>query len=450
MTHQLNTTTDIGQVTLEKAIIGAVLLNPDAIGQLAGVLTAEDFSQAKNRIIWETIEKLHTESRPVDLIILQSELDDSKQLGAVGGIDYLTQCVEICECSYNLPEYVSILRERSVKRAIFQAVRPDRDPRETAEEIWEIVSRLKTDIDDYSIEELVKMTHEIALSSAGCRYKFNLPVLQRKTGGFDLHETIVLGGYPSFGKSALTTHISIGLAEAGVRVLFLTAEQSELSMTRNILANICHINTMDFRVGHYTDTDKEKVLTAENRITEWDYIIRRVTTTADVHREIKKNRPEIVIVDYLQNLAPAKPGISSHQRDTDNMGILQNMAIKEPIAMIVLSQLSRPADKKMKRPNMQSFMNTGAIEQKADIALLCWFPAKADGTLNRAEAEGYEQYEIDICKSKMGPTGVCRVEYAPEFCHFQSWKNPAEDIQVWGQQGFKKVVEGIGTEDVPF
>lgn len=419
---------------LEKAIIGAALMSPDAISGLAGVLTADDFLMAKNREIWDIIAKLFADSRAIDTVIVNQELGD---------MPYLLSCIDSVGMSCNLTDYVRILRENSCKRKIIDACRADHNPEQMASEIWDIVSTLKTgEFDEYTIEELVKMTHEIASNNEGTKYRFNLSVLQKKTAGFDLHESIIIGGYPSFGKSALATHITIGLAEAGARILYLTAEQSEIDMTRNILANICHINTMDFRAGRYSEKDKNKVLEAESRIKKWDYTIRRVTSTADIYKEVKKHRPEIVVIDYLQNLAPAKAGISSHQRDTDNMGIIQNMTIKEPIATITLSQLSRPADKKMKRPNMTSFMNTSAIEQKASIALLCWWQAKADDIVDRTNAEGYEIYEINVVKSKMGPTGVCRVEYAPEYCHFQRWINPAEEIQVFGAKGFKNVIIG--------
>jgi len=417
----------------EQAFLGALLLDTALIDCWVGVMTESDFISPLNQRLFSIIADKHKSGEVIDLVTVREKFPDIK---------YLTQCVEICEVSSHVPGYAKIIKQAAYERQIVEIVRQGKIDR-TEPEQWAadiaLIPQYTENQEEYTIVELAHMAHDIASKNKGCAYKFCLPVLQRKTGGFDIHENIQIGGYPSHGKSALATHLSIGFAKYGYRVLFLTAEQSELDMTRNILANICRINTMDFRTGRYSDKDKEKVLAAEKTISEWKFDIRRVTTTADIYGAVKKIQPEIVIIDYLQNIAPPKAGMSSHQRDTDNMGAIQNMTIREPIATITLSQFSRPAEKgKMKRPNMRSFMNSGAIEQKASIALLCWWQARADDIVKRDDPLTPEEYEVNVVKSKMGGTGICKMDYYPENCRFENWTNPAEEKQVWDGKRYEK------------
>ena len=424
MKNQSSLTFDTkNQYKLECAVIGIFIREgTELVREWNGTLTSEDFLDETNIKLWNFMAARAIAGEMCDLIILQERL----------GLDItkLLERVDLDGILYNLPEYARILKRNAYKRRIIGICSEPIPVDQIADKIV-ILPKYEPLNAPQSILQLIDTVKEIGSSHKGTKYQFNLPVLQRKTGGFDVHETVTIGGYSSHGKTSLATHITIGLAQAGHRILFLTAEQSEIDMTRAILANLCGINTMDFRSGKYSLTMEKKVIEAEDKIKEWDYVIRRVTTTGDIYREVKKHSPDIVVIDYLQNIAPAKSGISSHQRDTDNAGMIQNMTLTEPIATILLSQLSRPPYKKMRRPTLQSFMNTSAIEQKAHIALLTWWQAKVDGKVERYNNPRGEEYDVDVAKSKMGPTGICKLNYWPEYCRFESWDNPAEQIQPW-------------------
>jgi len=397
------------ETNVETAILGVLLMYPDEIEHWIGIIDADDIQTPLNRKLWELLVNQYENGRPADIVIVNE---------IMGGhlLPYLTKAVEDA-WSRHMPEYVRILKQSSFQHKITEIVRQGIQDKTQPEEWAAEIAALPqySEKPEFSMVELAAKVKDIASHKQGTAYRFNLPSIQRLTGGLDPAELLIIGGNTAMGKTSLAIHFSIGFAQDGNRVLFCTAEMSEVDIARRQLANMCRIDTNRFRAGTYDAKDDEKVNEAVEQIKEWEYNIKRVNTVAEIRAAIAKYKPEIVIIDHLQNLSGKG---KRFEIVSDNIGQLQNICLLEDVAMIVLSQFHRPPDKKkISRPKLSDFRSTGEIEEKSTMALLCYWPARAEDKVMRIPNEP-EEYEINIAKNRSGRTGYCKLDFYPEWSKF--------------------------------
>jgi replicative DNA helicase len=429
----------MNQIDIEKTILGCFLIDPTIFPMWDGILAKNDFLGAKTAKIYEVMGELYGKRRVIDLITVQTALENKGELEEVGGIKYLAGCVESVPATRNLPEYVRIVKERGLRARILEIWETEKSPDAVIDKVLSL-PRYQP-IAERNFRELLEQTHNAAITNKGTAYKFNLRRLQKITGGLDKGEIMLIGGYTSQGKSAISVHLSIGFAEDGKSVLYCTSEMSEEEIVRRILANKARVSTYKFRAGYITESENNRIIDAKSEIKNWPYHIVRVSSVADIRREITKHNPEIVIVDHLHNLmSNAK---SKFDGVTENITHLQNICLSEKIGMIVGAQLHRPPDKsKLKRPEINSFRSSGEIEEKATIVMMLWWQAKADGIVNRTFAKEPENYELRVNKMRDGGIGYSEVGFWPEYSAFE---DKPEDVMVE-----KKVIQAEPPEDVPF
>ena len=398
------------QIKTEQAIIGCILLQPALFPEWAGVLTVDDFAGAKTQQCWKIMTELNNRRRAIDIIAVNSELSDMK---------YITMCIDLIGFLHNFPDYVRILKEQSLRRDILNICQTEKDPNIVADKIlflprYEVKSKS-------SFPEIADRTHQLAISTKGTAFSFNLEKLQSITGGLDRAELLLIGGFTSHGKSSLAAHLSIGFAHRH-KILYCTSEMSEEEVMRRLFANQCRVNIGKFRAGYITESENKKITEIKLKMKEWKYEIVRVSTVEDVQREITKNNPDICIVDHLNNLSSLNKKASRFEIVTENITRLQSICLSEKIGMIVLSQLHRPQDKtKIKVPELQSFRSSGEIEEKANIVVMCWWEAKAKQIVYRQNVKEPENYEIRILKNRDGECGFTKLNFYPEFSLFENY-----------------------------
>ena len=409
----------------EQAFLGSLLMFPDTIDRWMVVIDPDDFKMPLNRQIWDIIADLYSQGAAIDIVTVYDKFPN---------MEYLTACTEACLFSGHAPEYVRILKQRAYEAKICDIVRTGlRD--KTQPETWaEQISLLPrySEGKDYTMVELVKMVKDIASHKSGTAFQFNLPAIQRITGGLDRAELCTIGGHTSMGKSSLAIHLSIGFAEQGHSVLYCSSEMSEIDISRRLLANLGRVDIGNFRTGVYSQRDDDKVAENMEIIKNWKYAVKRTNTVTEIRSAINKYDPDIVIVDHLQNLAGTG---SSYEATTANVGELQNICLMENVGMVMLSQFHRPPDKRhIMRPRLNDFKGSGGIEEKSTIAILCYWPDKADDKVMRVENEP-EIYEVNVAKNRDGRTGFCKLDFYPEWSRFENFSGGKENHPPLGVKG---------------
>jgi len=405
----------------EQASLGSMLLDKEAVMATIDSLKPEDFYPEKHQIIYGCILDLLNKKQAVDLITLTEELHKQKMLEKVGGVTYLTHLINSVPTSANIRYYNQIIKEKAVLRnTIIQLNKmrdlcfDDKDPKLILEKVQNIALKILPEEEERSLGELLK--HTLISSSQGVKHRFKLESLNKVLGGIDICEIITIGGYTSQGKTSLALQLCKDFCEQRLKVLYCTSEMSDKETARRLLANLQEKNIMDFRKGIFTENEKESLQElADLMAYTWKLQIKKVFNMTDIKKYVYKYEPDILFIDYLQNLS-RKEDKNDYQKVTHDMQDIQILTRDKEITTFVLSQLSRNKED-IRKPRLSDLRDSGAIEEKSNIVLFVYWEDRLKQKVNpRAGTEPPEKMEIVIAKNRDGTIGTVYLDYYPEFC----------------------------------
>jgi replicative DNA helicase len=405
----------------EQASLGSMLIDKEALMATIDFLKAEDFYPEKHQIVYCGILDISDKNQAVDLVTLSEELKKKKMLEKVGGITYLTNLTNSVPTSANIRYYNQIVKEKAVLRnIIFQLDKvrdlcfEDKDPKLILEKVQNIAVKILPEEEEKSLGELLK--HTLISSSQGVKYRFKLESINKVLGGVDICETITIGGYTSQGKTSLALQLCKDFCEQDLRLLYCTSEMSDQETARRLLANLQEKNIMDFRTGKFEKNEKESLQElADLMAYTWKLQIKEVFSMADIKKYLHKYEPNILFIDYLQNLS-RKEDKNDYQKVTHDMQDIQILTRDKKITTFVLSQLSRNKED-IRKPRLSDLRDSGAIEEKSNIVLFVYWEDRLKQKVNpRIGNEPPEKMEIIIAKNRDGTIGTVYLDYYPEFC----------------------------------
>ncbi len=305
----------------------------------------------------------------------------------------------------------------------------------------DIINKIKLpqEIKKETNKDIILKTLEEAERGTDFKFPENFEGLNKITGGFDKGDLIIIGGYPSSGKSSLCTDLTVGFCGLDYNVLVITLEMSTKSNMRRILANAQKINTMRFRWGNLTDLDKRKIEVMIPLINDiWKYNCIRAYKMQDIIRAMSEYKPDIVIIDYLQNIADPE-NLSEYARLTKFTLQIQQTARAKNASVILISQFHRPQEGKIREPRNSDFRGSGSIEERAEIIFLLYWERKLKmESLSRRDDENPEYMIINVTKNKDGETGRVQMKFYPEYHRWVSWDDERDKKEVIKYESAKK------------
>jgi|LSQX01.1.fsa_nt_gb replicative DNA helicase len=410
----------------ERAILGLLMTGHDPY-EVIEKLTIMDFYPTSHQIIYNSMRDLFRKGVNIDIITLTDNLKTQNKLEAVG-ISYLTLLTSSVPVSYNMPDYINILKQTSYKRQVYLLTLKYKDGQIEFNELTEAILKLPQLIrenEEQSLRDLFSATLSQAMK--GVPYKFKLPLLNRLIGGLDHSEIMVIGGKTSMGKSMFGLQLATDFAESDLNVLYCTSEMSPVESARRILSRYTSTNIADFRKGLISTSQHEKIKQASEVLGEaWNINIRYTIYTYEIRNYIRKIKPDIIFVDHLHNMSRKEQKLSDYQRVTYNMRDIQVMAIElEKQPFVVLSQLSRyDKGKEFREPELSDLRDSGAIEEKANIVLFLHWQAKAKGEVRpRMGGEPPETVKMILAKNRDGVLGKFDLAFYPEYCKYEEFEN---------------------------
>ncbi len=408
-------------IQAEQSALGSMLSDKEALMATIDFLKPEDFYLEEHQIIYRGILDLFNKNQEIDLVTLTEELHKKKMLEKVGGTTYLTHLINSVPTSANIRYYNHIVKEKAVLRNTINQLNKmrdlcfeDKNPKLILEKVQNIAVKILPEEEERSLSELLK--HTLISSSQGVKYRFKLKSINKVLGGVDVCETITIGGYTSQGKTSLALQLCKDFCEQGLKVLYCTSEVSEIETSRRLLANLQEKNIMDFRKGKFTANEKESLQElADLMAYTWKLEIKTVFSMAEIKKCVYKYEPDILFIDYLQNLS-RKEDKNDYQKVTHDMQNIQILTRDKEITTFVLSQLSRNKED-IRKPRLSDLRDSGAIEEKSNIVLFVyWEDRLKQKIMPRTGNEPPEKMEIIIAKNRDGTIGTVYLDYYPEFC----------------------------------
>jgi replicative DNA helicase len=412
-------------IDAEKWALGSMIFNKESIVSAQPILTPSDFYRKDHQVIYEHIICLIEKGINVDFVTLVEELKKHNKLKDVGGASYLTTIMDTVPIANNIKEYCQIIKEKSILRNIQIALnhaislcQQEKDPQVILEHVNQISKNTQIIKDDKTLKQLFKET--LMSSLGGVKYHFRLHPLNYVLGGIDQAEIVTIGGYTSQGKTSLAIQLCKDFCEDRLRVLYCTAEMSEIETARRLLANWQEKNLMDFRRGIFTENEKESLgELAEMMVNTWKLTIAKVYTVSDIRNLVYKHEPQILFIDYIQNLYRENEK-SDYQKVTHDMQDIQILTRENNLVTFVLSQLSRNKEE-IRKPRLNDLRDSGAIEEKSNIVLFVYWEERLKQNVEeRTGKEPPETLEVVVAKNRDGTIGTITLDYYPEFSKITS------------------------------
>ena len=431
----------------EQAVLGSMLIDGDCVKDVMEQLQAEDFSLRQNREIFETIAHMFVYSQPVDGVTVASEMEKNGTYTEATR-PYLLQLMEVTPTSANVNEYVKIVRDKALLRAMAKAagdissmvqegVGTAGDLLSAAEQKIYAVRRGRSaqNMEQISVVLQGVLDHLAELSATGGKtlpgLSTGLSAVDDKINGLSKSDLILLAARPGMGKTSFALNVALNVAKAsGKAVAVFSLEMSKEQLVTRVLSNEALVENGRLISGNLRESDWVKIAEAASTLSRTDIKIddNPLLTVADMNAKCRRiENLGLVVIDYLQLMTSAGgkgySGENRQQAVSDISRMLKIMAKELQVPVLCLSQLSRANEKRDdKRPMLSDLRESGAIEQDADIVLFLY----RDDYYNE-DSEKHNIAECIVAKNRHGETGKVELRWMPEYTTFGTLERRYED-----------------------
>ena len=431
----------------EQAVLGAMLMDADAVMRAAEYVDDTMFYREGNRRIYRAMITLAERGEVVDPLTLANELTRKGELDASGGKDYIGFLVDAVPTAANIEYHAKIVREKALMRRLIEAstltVSEAFEGSERAEELLDRAEQrifeLAQDRDQEGftrIKELLWPTMERieALHGSGSSITgvpSGFTDLDEMTAGFQKADLVIVAARPSMGKTAFTLNIAQYAAlEANVPVAFFSLEMSKDSLVQRMLTAEARIDAQRLRRGMLRDDDFPRLARAAGILGSAPVWIDDTPgiTVLEMRSKARRLKAEngigLVIVDYLQ-LMQGPSGVENRQQEISIISRgLKALAKELDVPVVALSQLSRAPEQRAgegKRPQLSDLRESGAIEQDADLVMFLYRQEMYDGPVDKDGNSIEGRAEVIVGKQRNGPTGIVNLHFHKQYTRFENY-----------------------------
>lgn len=415
----------------ERAVLGCLLLEPDASWPAVERLGFVDFFLEAHRTIYTHMLALHESGAAVSLLTVQDSLHEAGELALAGGPAVLAGLVESGTVPALLPRAIDIIKRHSARRqavaalthAIGELYGPDgRGPAkpvlEIATEVGDTLARLADqadpDHDGAGDERLGDIAEHLLAEMATSLPDFIEYPLRGLTdilgGGSRRGELVYLAAGFGTGKTAIALEWAGFNAEHGKRVLIISAEMTKAAVAARMLTQRAMIGAGSFRTGELSHEEWDRARAAVPQLQMLPIIVDdQAVTLGQIRRLIRRHAPDLVVIDYLQLLQGPQTAEKRHEINAISRG-LKRLAKRHQCVVLALSQITLVPDGKGKfqRPSSASLKESRGPSEDADTILLLWRPDPEERAL-----------ELIVGKGRSHATGTVKLEFTPTYLWFR-------------------------------
>ena len=434
----------------EKAVLGAVFLDPEAIIDASDVLQPDDFYEHANRIVFQAMLNISDREEVIDPVTLQDELKKNNQVDDIGGIAYVTELSMATPTAAHVTYYAKIVKRKAILRNLIStSQRIIQNAIEGSDDVTDILDDAESQIMGVSQDNAsggFKSIHDVLNTAmeeinsipddgnmvTGLPSGFS--ELDKMTTGFHDDELIILAARPGVGKTAFALNVAqfVGL-KTDKTVAMFSLEMGAEQLVQRMLASEGLIDSQHLRTGQLTDEEWRKLVVAAGSLDNTSiYIddtpgIKMSEIRAKARRLAKEKRNlGLIVIDYLQLIEG--PRSESRQQEVSAISRqLKKLAKELHIPVIALSQLSRSVEQRQdKRPVLSDIRESGSIEQDADIVAFLYRDdyyrdERDEDDEGEVEAEADNgEVEVIIEKNRSGTRGTVKLMFSKPYNRFSN------------------------------
>ncbi len=433
----------------EMAVLGAMLIDKDAIDSVKEVLESKHFYLDKHRKIFEAICELNLKDEPVELLTVAEYLKKNNKLDEIGGQKYLGDLMEKVSTPAHTQNYAKLVKEKALLRDIINIsttlIEKSYSGQNDVENILDygqnqilLVAQKSTDHGFQSTYDLrMKISEQLENAYKEKKLITGIPTGFKKfdeiTSGLQKADLIILAARPSQGKTAMALNIAYHAAvENKKTVAIFSLEMNWASLYQRMICSAARVNMREIRSGFFR-RDSWPLLSNEiSKISEagiWmddtpalDILDIRTRTRKLVNQLRARNQTlDLIIIDYIQLIRSHGRRENRQQEVSEISRLLKDLARSLNIPVLALSQLNRRTEDKSReggKPQLSDLRESGSLEQDADVVALIYRP----GLYNREDPELRNKAQLIIAKQRNGPVGIVELNFIEECTKFV---NPA-------------------------
>ena len=431
--------------SLEDAVLGALMLEKDAYNNVCEILKPEAFYNPANQKIYEAIQSLATNGKPIDMLTVTDQLRTNKVLDEVGGAIRISELTGLVSSAANAEFHARIVAQKYLARELIsysgqiQALAFDEsidvyDLMQEAEgKLFEISKNtLKRDVIpiENAVQDAIRKIEEAANRPEG---------LSGLASGFHKLDSLTSGwqnsARPAMGKTAFVLSMAKNMAvDYNQPVAVFSLEMSNLQLVNRLISNVCSLDGKKIKSGQLTQPEWENLMTRTRSLSTAPLYIDYTPSLSifelrtKARRMVREHGVKIIIIDYLQLMNATGMKFGSREQEVSTISRnLKQLAKELEIPIIALSQLNRSVetraadDKLGKRPQLSDLRESGAIEQDADI--VCFIHRPEYYTKSSVDAEGNNikgVAEFIVAKHRSGATETVNLRFVSQFARFEN------------------------------
>jgi replicative DNA helicase len=422
----------------EEAVIGSVLINPEAYYDVADFLTGEDFHIHRLRWVWDAFTHLHEQRIPIDLLTVTEELDKQGHLAEIGGAAFLTQLLNNVPTSLHAESYGRLVQQTSIRRRLLEAAnkiakaayQEDLTVESAIEESEKAVfgaseGRLSTDLEpikkvlsDYydNIEQLSRRGEEFYGVPTG------FTDLDKLLSGMQPSDLLIIAGRPAQGKTSFLMSIAKHAAQKKKHVAIFSMEMSNAQLVARLLSQETGISSQKLRTGKLEQNEWDLFAEAIEKLGETRIFLDDTPAISPIQMRAKCRRIhmeyglDLVIVDYLQLMQGDTRNENRVQEVSYVSRSLKVLARELNVPVLAAAQLSRAVEQRAsKRPQLSDLRESGSLEQDSDIVMFIYREDQ-----DNPESLKKNVAEIMVSKHRNGPTGSVELVFREDLAKFEN------------------------------
>jgi replicative DNA helicase len=430
-------------VEIERALLGALLIEKDAIAKVVDLLAPEVFYEPRHQLIYRAMRSLFDQGLPIDLISTTEALRRTGDLKTVGPY-YLTELTLGVVSSANAETYARVLVEKHILRQIISlsAELTERALQEETDafELLDSAENRLYELSQHHLRRLVQPAQRLLQDTLAILEKLRqrnevltgvpsgFPELDRLTAGWQKSDLIIVAARPSMGKTAFVLNLARNAAYAGYPVAVFSLEMSAIQLMYRLISLEAEISSERLRSGQIP---QEVWLALPQKLAPLSeaplYIDDTPAITIyDLRAKCRRLKAEkgigLVVIDYLQLMGTVGRASNREQEIASISRSLKALARELDVPIIALSQLSRAVETRGgdRRPQLSDLRESGSLEQDADVVIFLYRP-EYYGILQDEEGRSTQGItEVIIGKQRNGPIGTVRLRFISEYMRFLS------------------------------
>lgn len=438
---------------LEKAVLGALMIEKDAYSLVSEILRPESFYEHRHQLIYTAIRSLNLEQKPVDILTVTEKLNSTGDLDDVGGPFYITQLSGMVASSAHIEYHARIIAQKFLARELitytsgiqtkaFDQTQDVDDLMQEAEgKLFEISQQnMKKDYTqiDPVIKEAYDMLQKAAARSDGLSgLPSGFDQLDKMTSGWQNSDLVILAARPAMGKTAFALSMAKNMAvDHKIPVAFFSLEMSNVQLVNRLIVNVCEITGEKIKSGQLAPYEwgqldyKIKDLKGAPLFVDDTPSLSVFELRTKARRLVREHGVKVIMIDYLQLMNASGMSFGSRQEEVSTVSrSLKGLAKELNIPILALSQLNRGVENREgregKRPQLSDLRESGAIEQDADMVCFIHRPEYYHIFEDENGRDLHGMAEIIIAKHRNGAVGDVLLTFKGQYARFQ---NPDDDV----------------------